>query len=447
MHTRRDRPRASVLIGLALALLWPASAPSGVAAQGSVGAGGAFTRDVLPNGLTVLVEERPGSGLVAVEVAVLAGARFENGPTAGAAAFLEQYFQEGTPTRPTRGDVVRAITSRGGDLEVDATWERVRLAAEMASEDLDVAVDVLADMLLRSTFARDRFEPARARILQELAQREDTPSSRLYDVAEATALGDPEVRYLPTGSVDGVRQLTYERLRAYRDARVVSGNTIVAVAGDVRRDDVLPRIANAFGAMPAGPRQRPVALPRGPVPQLVERTAGSEQSNLALAARTPPVGARDRAALVVLSGILGGGARRLYDEIRDRRGLAYDTGAALVQMRDAGVFLATAGTDPSNTAEVTDLLRDAVARLRATPPTETEVAQAIAYFVDGQIVDLETNSARANDLTRRETIYGVAPPRVVFLRELLAVRPADVQAAARRYLSPQRLTTVVLRPE
>jgi predicted Zn-dependent peptidase len=431
-----------------LAILLGTLAPGLVAAQaGGKGGAATFTRHVLPGGLTVLIEERPGNGLVAVTVAVLAGARYETEEAAGAAPFLEELFLDGTPTLPTRRDVLRAITSRGGDLSVDAGWELVSLSAEMASEDLDVAVDVLADMLLNSTFAPDRFEAEREIILQNLIEREDNPARVFSDVAFGTALGDPGLRHVPAGSLATARALGYENLLRYRASRVVAGNTIVTVVGDVRAADVLARVQRAFAALPPGPRQQPRPLPRIVPPSLVEREAGSEQSNVAVAVRTPGVESADRAALVVLSGMLGGGGQRLYTEIRDKRGLAYAAGASLLQMPDAGVLLAYAGTDPLNTDEVAGLLRGELDRLARERATDEEVARAIAYFVDGQIVDLETDSARAGDLARRESLYGVAPPREYFLNLIRGVRAADVQAVARRYLTPDRVTTVILGPE
>jgi predicted Zn-dependent peptidase len=432
---------------MALALLWPAGVPPAAQAQGGGAGETEFSRDVLSSGLAVLVEERPGSGLVALEVAVLAGARYERAATAGAAQFMEQLLQDGTPTRPTRRDVQRAITSRGGDLSVSAGWDLVRLSTEVASEDFGLALDVLQDMLLQSTFSRERFELERDLILQNLAEREDTPADFLYDVAEATTLGDPQLRHLPSGSPEAVEALTYDNLLAFRGSQTIGGNTIVAIVGDVRRGEVVPLVQQAFAGLPAGARQRPQTLPDGQPSRLVERTGGSEQTNLAISIRTPEATSQERAALVVLSAILGGGAQRLYEEIRDKRGLAYGTGTTFLQMQDAGVLLAMAGTEPSSASQVADLLRGELGRLRDEPPTDDEVAQSIAYVVDGQIVGLETNSARARDLTRREALYGVAPPRAVFLRQIEAVRPADVQTAARRYLAPERLTTVVLRPE
>jgi predicted Zn-dependent peptidase len=440
----RARPlRASLLAATLTGLLLAAVPPPPASAQRS-----GFTRDVLPNGLVVLVEERPGSGLVAVEVAVMAGARFESGPTAGAAQFLEQLFQDGTPTRPTRRDVRRAITSRGGELGVDVGWERLRLNAQVASEDLPLAVDVLADMLLRSTFERERFEAERTLILQNLAEREDQPEQFLYDVAIANALGDPTLRYLPSGSPEAVAELTYEDLLAYRDARLVGGNTVVAVAGDVRRAEVLPLVQDAFAALPAGPRQRPVPFARAVLPPRVEWEAGTRQATVAVTARAPAVlAAQDRAAMEILSTLLSGFTGRLMREIRDQRGLAYGTGAGVVQMSDIGVFLADAATETRNAAEVVALLRAELERLRETPPSDDDVARAIREYVDGQIVSLETDRARARDLTWREALYGVAPPRELFLDQVRAVRPANVQAAAQRYLAPDQLIEVILSPD
>src|SRR5579875_1074044 len=430
-----------------LVALPPLAMPAYSAQPASPGEPAEFSRDVLPGGLVVLVEERPGTGLVALDVAVLAGARYETADTAGAAAFLEELLKEGTPTRPTRRDVFRSITARGGDLTIASGWEPVRLAAEVASEDFDIALDVLADVLLHSRFAPERMEAARERLLANIAEREDMPAQYLGDVAIATALGDPALRHLPSGSREGVRALSHEQLLRYRDAHFVTGNVIVAVAGDVRRAEVVPKIAAALADLPPGPRQAPGPLPPAPAATRIERPAGSEQANIAVVARGPGVQAADRAALVVLLGILGGGGQRLYTEIRDRRGLAYAVGASLLQMADVSVLLASAGTEPPNADEVARLLQAELQKLRDAPPSEEEVARAISYFVDGQIVDLETVTARANDLVRRGTLCGVAPSREQCRAQRQAIRPADVQATAQRYLAPERLLTVVLQPQ
>jgi predicted Zn-dependent peptidase len=382
-----------------------------------------------------------------MEIAVLAGARYESAATAGAAPFMERLLMAGTPTRPTRRDVLRAITSRGGDVGVSVGWERLRLSAETAAEDFDVGLDLLSDMLLNSLFARERFEAERELILQDLTERLDSPASHFGDVLYATVLGDPELRHLPAGSPASVARLTYDDLLRFRDQQVVRGNTVIGIAGDVRRADILPKIEQAFAALPPGPRQRPRPVPATAPAALVQRALGSEQANLGIAARTPSVESADRPALVVAVGLLGGGGQRLYQEIRDRRGLAYATGAGMLQMTDLGVLVASAGTDPVNTAEVVGLLRAELERLRAAPPTEDEVARAIAYYTNGQAVDLETNAARAGDLTYRETLYGTAPPRDYFLGLIRGVRPADVHRVAQRYLAPERLTTVVVGPD
>ena len=443
------RPARWLLALLAVAIAVPMSAPPGSTnAQVKGGLAGApFTRDVLPGGLVVLIEERPGSGLVAMEVAVLAGARYERDATAGAAPFMERLLAAGTPTRPSRRDVLRAITSRGGDVGVSVGWERLRLTAETAAEDFDVALDLLSDMLLNSLFSRDRFEAERELILQDLAERRDNPSSYFGDVLYATVLGDPELRHLPAGSPEAVAGLTHDALLRFRADHVVRGNTVIGVAGDVSRAEILPKIAQAFAALPPGPRQRPRPVPTAAPPRQVSLALGSEQANIGVGVRAPSATAGERPALAIAVSLLGAGGQRLYQEIRDRRGLAYATGAGMLQMGDLGVLSASAGTDPANTAEVLGLLHAELARLREAPPSDEEVARAIAYYVNGQAVDLETNSARAGDLTYRETLYGTAPPRDYFIGLLRGVRPADVYAVAQRYLTPDRLITVVLGPE
>ena len=397
---------------------------------------------MLPNGVTVVTRQRPGSQVVAIDLAVRAGARYETASTASAARVLESALLMGTEQWPSRDLLLRTISGRGGQLSVVAGREIVEVSVAVSLPDLDHALDVLGDVVLRSRFDPDDLERERAVILGQIQEHEDEPEEHAGDVFYETVFAGHPLSNRPTGTLAGASALTVDELRAYWKERLVGPNVIVGVVSGLSDEAVVERLGAALGGIPDGPatasnyRDLPA-----PTMQTLRVPGGSDQAYVYVGAPLPAIGNPDRAPLRVLSAILGRTSGRLFSEIRDRLGLAYSTYAAVPQFPDGGAFFAYAGTAPATANQVTELLKSELARMVDTPPSATELQNAIEGEIGSRTVSSETSPSEVIWLTR-DTVFGL-PPREIQAAQLRAVTPADVQRVARLYLDPARFTIVV----
>lgn len=431
--------RRSWLLGFAIALLLMTQAPLPVESVGGP------ERSVLPNGITVVTRHRPGSLVVAIDFAVRAGARYEDDGSPSAAHLLEHALLLGTERRPTRDELLRTITSRGGQLSTAAGREIIEVNLAVGLADADLAIDVLRDVVTASRFDDEVIAAERLVILQELDERDDDPATLAADRAfDAVFAGHP-LRRRPSGSRQGVRELTVPRLREFWRSGLIGENIAIAVVSGLEHAVVVERLAAAFGALPAAPTpsRNTTAFPLVG-PETIELAAGTDQAHVYVVAPLPGWGSPDRAALRIMRSILSRTSGRLYTEIRDRRGLAYSAYASIAQYSDGGIFLAYAGTEAGNAATVAELLKGELARLRDGPPEPAELRDAIGAEVGSLVLGDETSGAEAVSLARN-TLYGL-PPREVEVAELRAITADDVQRVARRYLDEAWLSTIVARP-
>ena len=402
-------------------------------------------RSQLANGITVVTRQRPASQVVAVDFVVRAGARYEDEDTSSAAHMLEHVLMLGTQKRPSRDQLLRSITSRGGDLGATAGREILEVPLTIALPDLELGLDVLRDVVTASLFDERAFEAERQVVLHELDDREDEPETQAGDVLADTIFDGHPLRHRPTGTREGVIGLSAGQIRQFWIERLVGGNIAIVVVSGLEHASVVERLAASFGDLPAGPLP-PRNLAAFPVagPKQTDLSAGSDQAHIFVGAPVSGVGSADRAALRIAKSVLSRASGRLYTEIRDKRGLAYSTYAALAQYVDGGLFYVYAGTEGGNADTVLALLHSELARLREQSVGDAELNQAIGAEIGSQIVNEEASGAEAGSLARAE-MFGT-PPREVEQAQLRAVTAADVQRVARTYLAPDRLTVVMTRP-
>jgi predicted Zn-dependent peptidase len=403
------------------------------------------TSQVLPNGITLMTRQRPGSQVVAIDIAIRAGARYETAQTSSAARALESALLLGTEKYPSRDELLRAISGRGGALSVDAGREILEVSASVGLPDLDLALDVMSEILLRSRFDADDFERERDVIVSQLKEREDEPDENSSDVLYETVFAGHPLSHRPTGTIEGVEALSLDQLEGYWNSRLVGPNVTIGVVSGLSDAEVAARLGSALAAVPGGPVQ---ALNYGDLPpaaaHAVTLDAGTDQAHVYVAAPLPGIATSDWAALRALNAILGRSSGRLFTEIRDKRGLAYSAYSIVPQFVDGGAFVVYAGTDPATADAVVDALKGELARIAATPPEAAEVQNAIDGEIGSRVVSVETSGSEVVTLTR-DTVFGL-PSRDIQTAQLRAVTPADVQRIARTYLDPSRLTVVVARP-
>jgi predicted Zn-dependent peptidase len=406
----------------------------------------AAERSQLANGLTVVSVQRPDAETVAITLAIRAGARFEREDTASATKFIERMYLQGTPSRPDRDAVMRTVTSRGGTLGVGAGWEFLDFGVVMAPEDVDVALDLLTDLLANSLFDSERLEHQRGLILRDLAERRDNPTARAFDLFYQTIYRDHELRFLPSGSVESAERIDRETILRHRDARIVPSNIVAGVVSPLSHAEVLARVEGTLGSLPAAPPPSVAGqAPPKASAQEVQYAAGRNQAMVILGGPTPGLSHEDRHPLWLLQTVLGPGGGRLFYDIRDAHGMAYDTSMRLALTAETGSIMAYAGTDPANVAEVTRLLREHLARVREELVSETELENAIGYLVGGTVVGLESGGALAGQLAHNIAL-GLPLTTAELEADLRAVTREDIRRVAREYLDPGRLTLVVVAP-
>ncbi|MEA2640198.1 MAG: hypothetical protein QOF51_1592, partial [Chloroflexota bacterium] len=236
-----------------------------------------------------------------------------------------------------------------------------------------------------------------------------------------------------------------DTLRGVREQYWGAANLVLVVVGRIAPADALDRAAQYLGALPSGTQnaRRPVSQP-GPTAGLVRSDAGQQQALFRIAYPAPGLLDADRAAMTVLNGMMASGSGRLYRELRTLRGLAYSAGSVYPTYTDAGAWYATAGVDPENLDEALSVTRAEIERLRREPPTAAEVEHTIGLVSGRQVLNDETNAARATRLSS-QAVLG-SEPIESFLPRVRAVTPADVLRVAQSYFAPEHAVTITVGP-
>ena len=316
----------------------------------------AIHRTVLPGGLRVVTEYVPSVRSASVGVWVNVGSRDESPAVAGAAHFLEHLLFKSTPTRDSV-QIAQAMDAVGGELNAFTAKEHTCYYAHVLDEDLELAVDLVADVVLNGVCAPDDVELERDVVLEEIAMRDDDPEDTIDDVFLSAMFGDHPVGRPVIGSVDSVSAMTRSQLHSFHVRRYTPERMVVAVAGNVEHRHVVALVRRYFGGhlvrgrTPREPRGGAGRLSGAPGLALVNRDC--EQTHLTLGVRVPGRHWPHRWALTVLNTALGGGlSSRLFQQIRETRGLAYSVYSSIDTFSDSGALSVYAACLPERFHEV-----------------------------------------------------------------------------------------------
>jgi predicted Zn-dependent peptidase len=394
----------------------------------------------LPSGLRVVTEHMPDVQSVALGFWVGVGARDEAAEEAGASHFLEHLLFKGTATR-SAADIAEAVDAVGGELNAFTTRDHTAFYVRLLASDLELGLDILSDIMWRPAFRPDDVEAERQVILEELHMQADEPEDLAQELlASALWPGHPLGREV-LGEEATVSGMERSRLRAYHRRRYRPGATVLAAAGRVGHDAVVAgveaRLTSAGGGLP---RRRP---PRAPGERLVVRRHPTEQAHLAIGVPWLTRHDPDRHAATVLTHILGGGASsRLFQEVRERRGLAYAVYAYRTGYDDAGALAVYAGTAPGRAAETLKVLTGEIERL-AAGVTAREVEVATGGIVGSMAIGLEDSGARMHRIGRSLLTHGDVPPIDEVTSAFRAVTVDDIGRVVARLLEAPRSLAVV----
>ena len=399
---------------------------------------------VLDNGLTVIVEERPSAGTVALQHTALAGVR-DDGDLPGVTVLTSRMLLSGTPRRPSDLDMKSAATLAGGTLTRGTTSEVSSIACVMPATSTELAFDLISDALLNPTFTPLAFLTQQQLALQGIAQRRADPNVLIDDLFQQTLFAGQTLGFAPLGTPDTVAATTIDELQATRLRLWGGANGVLTIAGRIRVDDALGFANQYFGPLFAGLanlRTPTRALPPSP-PQTVSGRAGQQQL-FRVGFLAPSLSDGDRYAMAVLTGIMSGFSGRLLRELRTRRGISYTPSAGFLAFSDAGQWYATAGVDPDKLDEALDVTRTEILRIADERASDAEVADTVDASAGEQILATQSNAAVATRLASQQIFGDVSTEE--YVRRIQAVTADDVQRVARTYLNLDHSLTILVGP-
>lgn len=396
----------------------------------------------LPNGITVLTEYMPGLRSVTAGIWVRRGSRHETAEMNGICHFIEHAVFKGTERRTAR-DIAVESDRLGGNLDAFTTHEMTGFAVKVADRSLPEAFDLIADLLAHPRFDQNDLDREQKVILEEMKMVEDTPDELLGELFNAAYFpGHPLGRPIE-GTEETISSFDHATISAFHGREFSPSNLVVAAAGNVEHERLVGLVEKAFEASTAdvaARREAPEQSPTPAAPILIEQKKELEQAHLIIAAPFPDGKDEDRYAGSMLASIVGGGtSSRLWQTIREERGLAYSVGAGGNTFSDVGVFTIYAGTSPEHLDEVLDLSLAEMRRVVAESIPEDELKLAKDQALSSILLGLESSSARVSALARQEIIHGRRISPEESIEKLDAVTPADMQRVARKFFTSESL--------
>jgi len=397
-------------------------------------------KERLENGLTLITERMSHVRSVAIGVWLRQGSRHEPADLNGASHFIEHMVFKGTATRSAR-EIALAMDSVGGQMDAFTSKEYTCFYAKVLDEHVPVAVDLLSDVVLHPRFDPADMEREQKVVAEEIRMVEDTPEELVYDLFAGHFYPRHPLGRPIQGTEKTVSALTRARLLRFFRGAYRPGNMLIAAAGNLRQDVFSRAIRRAFGGMKREAGPVPAVTPPRPHPGVVTRSKRElEQLHLVLGVPGFPERFGDRYSLFVLNALLGGTmSSRLFQKIREERGLAYTVYSAVNAFADAGLLMVYAATSPARGKEVLRLILDEIADLTERKPDDSEAQVAKEHLKGSLMLSLESTVSRMSNLARQEIYFGRQFSLAEMIRGVEAVSPASIHRVARKLFAGRRL--------
>ena len=412
----------------------------------------AIERTEFGSGLRVVTERMPGVRSVSLGFWVLAGSRDEPHAISGSSHFLEHLLFKGTTERSAR-DIAEAFDAVGGDVNAFTSKEYTCYYARVLDGDLELAVDHLADMFKHSVLRSADLDAERQVILEEINMHEDSPEDVVHDLFTETLWPEHPLGRPVLGTADSIRNATRSKVHRFYHRHYAPGRLVVAAAGNLRHDDLLRMLGARMDmgrvvrdGAPSSWTLREGKRPPSPSGRSLVKRRKTEQAHICVGTNGLPRMDDDRFAFLIVNGALGTGmSSRLFQEIREKRGLVYSVYSYHSQYTEAGVFSCYAGTTPGRAREVIDLLRRELDDVATGGLSEEEFERAKGHVKGSMVLSLEDPGGRMSRIGKSEIAHGEILTVNEALRRVDAVTLDDARRVAKRILS-QPMTLTVLGP-
>ncbi len=403
-------------------------------------------RTRLPNGLLVLTESIPHVRSVSMGVWVDSGSRDEPLAINGISHFVEHMVFKGTTSRSAQ-QFAREADSIGGNFDAFTGKENICFTVKVLDEHVSPALDLLADLVLHPTFTSDDIAREQGVILEEIKMDEDNPDYLVHETfTQNFWKGDPLGRPI-LGTARTVRAFNQQVVFDFYAGRFTPRNMIFSAAGSLDHDAFVAQVAEHFSSLAASSESAldRIAAPAANPHITLKSKKSLEQVQLCLGVPAPPVNSPDRYSIYLLSSMLGGGmSSRLFQSIREERGLAYTIYSETSPFRDTGMLAIYAGTSAEKTPQVLELTVAELCRLKSEPVPDAEIKRAKDQLKSNIVLGLESSSSRMSNLARQEMYYGRFFSVEEIVAEVDAVTPDDIQSLARQLFRPEAIALTVL---
>jgi predicted Zn-dependent peptidase len=412
--------------------------------------GGLVKRTVLPGGLRIITEQMPSVRSAAIGIWVNVGSRDEVASQTGSAHYLEHLLFKGTKNR-TALDISSTIDAVGGEMNAFTSKEVTCFYTRVLDTSVPEAIEVLVDMITSATITSVDVDQERQVVLEEIAMRDDDPADIVHEQFSRALYGDAPLGRSILGTVENISSLSRRSIHGFYRKYYTPDRLVVAVAGNIDHASIVKQIRKAFnlGGFDLGGEETPYVPSK--VKTKVSHSGGfvkfdktTEQANLVIG--VPGLDRADERRYIqsVFNAALGGGmSSRLFQEVREKRGLVYTVYSFGQQFQDAGMAGVYAGCSPKNLEQVTQVITGVLDEVALNGITEAELVKAKGQVSGGMVLGLEDTSSRMSRIARSEMNHGYVPSVSQVLERISAVTLEEVHTLAHHLWSQERLTAVV----
>ena len=401
-------------------------------------------RTILPNGLTILTEKMDHIRSVAMGVWIRAGSRHEMAEVNGISHFVEHMVFKGTKSRSAQR-IAREVDAIGGNLDAFTGKETVCFNIKVLDEHVPVALDVLSDLVLNPIFASDEISRERGVILEEIKMDEDNPDYLVHEIFTQAFWKDHPLGKPILGTKETVKRFERDTLCNFYGQRFHGGNMIFSAAGNIDHDAFVEQVTRRFESLPAGESLTAVVPPKTAARIILKNKKALEQVQLCLGVPAPAIADESRYVTLVLNTILGGGmSSRLFQTVREERGLAYSIYSDLNPYSDTGSLCVYAGTSSDRAIQVVQLVMEQFRRLKTETLPADELRRAKDQLKGNLLLSLESSMSRMSNLARQQMHFNYFFGMQEILDKVESITEDQVLAMANQLFQPEAVAVTLL---
>lgn len=406
-----------------------------------------YREAVLDNGLIIITHRMPQSASASIGFWIRAGGRFETRENNGISHFLEHLLFKGTQKR-SYYQIKEEIEGRGGSLNAFTAEETTCYLARVMSRHLHIAIDVLSDIILDPLLKDEHIERERMVILEEIKMYRDLPSAYVYALFDELLWPGQPLGFMIAGREEVVASLKRKEVLDYKNKLYNPANIVVAVSGNIDHEEVVSKVEKVFSHLPRGKRNCFIgAKEKQAEPEIKIKTKGTEQTHLCLGGRALRRDHPDKYAAAVLNTILGGNmSSRLFNEVREKRGLAYEIHSSISGFCDAGTLVISAGVDNRKVSESVSVILKEMRRFKEETVSHDELKRAKEFIIGQIILGLESVSAYMHWLGESKLLSEKTHTPLEVTKKIKEVKAEDVQRIAGEFFVEENLNLALIGP-